>query len=107
MLGDAEGWLGFSGWKEAGQSQEWRPEIMYGEEPVLTFVTIPHATPELAGSIFPKSTTLGALSLLRGASPTCRQTRLAFGGSKVYVVLRQVRGGAGDGWSACSPHGTV
>lgn len=34
LSGDAEGWLGFSGWKEAGQSREWRPEDAR-EEPVL------------------------------------------------------------------------
>lgn len=55
---------------------------MYGEEAVLTFVTIPHATAsELVGSIFRKSTTPGALSLMQGVGlvPPHRRMGLAFG----------------------------
>lgn len=65
---------------------------MYGEEPVLTCVTFLTPQQSWLEASSPKSVTLGALSLLQGTSPTYRQMRLAFGGRKVYVVLRQVQG---------------
>ncbi|ELK31512.1 HORMA domain-containing protein 2 [Myotis davidii] len=63
---------------------------MYGEEPVLTCVTFLMPQQSWLEASSPKSVTLGALSLLQGTSPTYRQMRLAFGGRKVYVVLRQL-----------------
>lgn len=100
-----------------GRRLEWRPEIMYGKEPL---VNIPHATAtsevvgktfaaEEAGSIFPESHTPGALSLLQGTGqvPPHRQMELTFGRREghskwiivkgpllwegKYVLLRQVR----------------
>lgn len=74
------------------RSLEWKPEIMYGKEPL---VIIPHATAtselvtktvdaEEAGSIFPEGHNRGALSLLQGAGqvPPHRQMELTFGGSE-------------------------
>lgn len=82
-----------------------------GKKPVLTSVTIPHATAtselvgkifiaEEAGSIFLKSTTRGALSLLRGAGigiwredhiEMDNSKRPLFGRMKMYTPLRQMR----------------